>query len=56
MPISSVNVPEDLDRIFDEQLSKLQTDHVDFYLLHCLRKESWSKIKELHALEWAEKK
>lgn len=56
MPVRSVNVLEDLDRIFNEQLSKLQTDHLDFYLFHGLRRDSWSKVKELHALEWAEKK
>jgi len=56
MPIQSVNCREDLDRIFNEQLSKLQTDHVDFYLFHGLRGEIWPKVKELRALEWAESK
>ncbi len=56
MPIHSVNSREDLDRIFNDQLSKLQTDHFDFYLFHGLRKESWPKVKEFNAFDWAEDK
>ena len=55
MPIRLVNTSDDLNRIFDEQLRKLQTDHIDFYLLHGIRKEGWAKIKELNVLKWAEK-
>ena len=56
MPIRVVNSREDLDRIFNEQLSKLQSDYINFYLLHGLRKDNWSKVKEFHMLDWAEKK
>lgn len=56
MPIRDVISPQDLNRIFDDQLLKLQTDHIDFYLFHGLRKESWSRVKELNAIDWAEKK
>jgi len=56
MPIREVNIPQDLDKIFDDQLMKLQTDQIDFYLFHGLRKESWLKIKEINAIAWAEKK
>jgi len=55
MPIGLVNSREDLDRIFDEQLKKLQTDHIDFYLLHGLNRERWAKTLDLNVLEWAEK-
>jgi len=55
MPVRLVNSKEDLDRIFNEQLVKLQTDHIDFYLLHGIRKAGWSKVKELNILRWAEK-
>ena len=34
MPMRLVNSGKDLDRIFNEQLDKLQTDHIDFYLFH----------------------
>ncbi|KYH41035.1 MAG: aldo/keto reductase [Candidatus Bathyarchaeota archaeon B26-2] len=55
MPIGLVNSREDLDRIFDEQLKKLQTDHIDFYLLHGLNRERWAKTLDLNVLDWAEK-
>lgn len=55
MPIWLVNSHEDMDRIFNEQLKKLQTDHVDFYLLHALNKNSWTKVKSLDVFEWAER-
>jgi predicted aldo/keto reductase-like oxidoreductase len=54
MPIWQVNARSDLDRIFDEQLAKLRTDHVDFYLFHGLREERWAQVQALHALQWAE--
>jgi len=54
MPVRLVNSREDLDRIFDDQLRKLQTNRLDFYLFHGLNKDGWEKIKELRALEWAQ--
>ncbi len=55
MPIWLVEERGDLNRIFKEQLRKLQTDRVDFYLFHNLREESWPKVEELEAFEWAER-
>jgi predicted aldo/keto reductase-like oxidoreductase len=45
----------DFDRLLNEQLEKLQTDHVDFYLLHGINRNWWPKIRDLDVLEWAEK-
>ena len=47
LPVWLVNTREDCDRIFDEQLAKLQTDHVDLYLLHSLGKATWDKVGSL---------
>jgi predicted aldo/keto reductase-like oxidoreductase len=55
MPIWTMNSPADMDRCLAEQLSKLQTDHIDFYLLHGLNRERWSRVKNLNFFEWAEK-
>ncbi len=35
--------PEDFDRCLDEQLERLNTDHVDVYLLHGVNTGSWNK-------------
>ncbi len=54
LPVWLVKETADFDRLLDEQLSKLQTDHIDFYLLHALSKNSWKKIVELDLLSQAE--
>ncbi|MBO3769039.1 MAG: aldo/keto reductase [Candidatus Brockarchaeota archaeon] len=55
MPTWIVNSKEDMDRIFNEQLKRLQTDYVDFYLLHSLDRNRWEKMKSLNVFDWAEK-
>src|SRR5665811_1095399 len=41
LPVGQVTSYADFDRLLNEQLAKLQTDHIDFYLLHGLRKSRW---------------
>jgi hypothetical protein len=41
-----------MDRILDHQLATLKTDHIDYYLLHSLTKESFSRLKSLGVLEF----
>lgn len=55
MPCWEVKSKADLDRILNEQLQKLQVEQVDFYLLHALNKQSWTKMYEMDALDWLEK-
>ena len=47
-----------IDRFFDEELSRLRTNYVDYYLMHMLTDiEAWNKLKKLGIEEWiAEKK
>jgi predicted aldo/keto reductase-like oxidoreductase len=42
-PVWLIQKDADFDRILHEQLSRLQTDHIDFYLLHALSKSRWSE-------------
>jgi predicted aldo/keto reductase-like oxidoreductase len=55
MPTWLVNSKSDMDKYLSEQLTRLQTDHIDFYLLHGLRSERWDTIKDMGVLSWAEK-
>ncbi|OPX42588.1 general stress protein 69 [Ruminiclostridium hungatei] len=43
-PTWLINEAGDFDRILDEQLEKLQTDSIDFYLLHSLSRDSWNNV------------
>jgi len=54
-PIWMVQTAADFDRFLDEQLGKLGTSYVDFYLLHSLGRQSWQKMKDLGALPFLER-
>lgn len=54
MPAWLIEANEDFDRYLDEQLERLQTDHIDFYLLHALNGKNWVKIRDMGVLKWAE--
>jgi len=47
LPVWKVESRKDMDEVLDEQLQKLQTDHVDFYLLHAMGKERLEKMRKL---------
>jgi uncharacterized protein len=55
MPSWFIQQVADFDKYFNEQREKLQTDHIDFYLLHGLNKNSWPKLRDLNVFAWAEK-
>ena len=56
IPTWEVNKYDDFDRFLNEQLERLQTDHLDFYLLHALNKDRWPVVRDLGVLKWAEEK
>lgn len=45
-PVYYVKEPSDFDKYLNLQLEKLQTDHIDFYLLHALTAERWQQCKD----------
>jgi hypothetical protein len=55
LPCWKVEQPADFDRLLDEQLAKLQTEYIDFYLLHSLDAEGWPKVRDQGVLAWAER-
>ena len=55
LPSWLIKTADDFEKIFTEQLNKLQTDYVDLYLLHSLNKDSWKKIKKLGVLDFCDK-
>lgn len=58
LPHYLIKKPEDVERYFQEQLRRLQTDYVDYYLMHMLPDvTTWNRLKGLGILDWiAEKK
>lgn len=55
-PVWKLEKPEDFEEVLNEQLHKLQTDHIDFYLLHALSRERFEeKIKKFDLVGRMEK-
>lgn len=55
LPVWLVKEYNDFERLLDEQLKKLNTDHIDFYLLHAMNKERWEFVKKLNVFDFMEK-
>ena len=55
LPLWLLETKADMQRFLDEQLTKIKTDHVDFYLLHSMDKEALEKMRKLDYPEFLEK-
>ena len=51
LPCWEVKKLEDVDRLFNEQLKKLQTEYIDFYLMHALNRDRFREMAELGCVE-----
>lgn len=52
LPSWLIKSRKDMDRYLDEQLKKLQTDRIDFYLVHGLIQPFWESLSSLGVLEF----
>ncbi len=55
LPSWAVETAADFDRFLNEQLQRLQTEHIDYYLLHALKTDWWRKLEGLGVLEFLER-
>jgi predicted aldo/keto reductase-like oxidoreductase len=55
LPPFPVNEKKDMDTILRNQLKRLKTDHIDYYLLHGIDEKSWDKLMKLDVLEFLTK-
>lgn len=51
LPCWEVHTLEDVDRLFHEQLTRLQTEYIDFYLMHALNRERFQEMVKLGCVE-----
>ena len=54
LPCYLVEKRADMDHYLDEQLKRLETDHIDFYLLHSLNAKTWRTNRENGIFEFIE--
>ena len=50
-----LNKPEDMNKMLNTQLQKLQTDHIDYYLVHGLEEQFWKKMLGFGVLDFLAK-
>ncbi|HEY9765523.1 MAG TPA: aldo/keto reductase, partial [Chroococcales cyanobacterium] len=55
LPSWAVHAPSDFDKYLNEQLKRLQTDHIDYYLVHALNAGSWKKMQGMGILDFLDR-
>lgn len=57
LPHYLIKTADSIERYFSEQLKRLRTDHIEYYLMHMLTDvQTWDRLKELGILEWIDEK
>ena len=57
LPHYLIRNSESIEKYFTEELRRLKTDHVDYYLMHMLTDvATWERLKNLGIVEWLESK
>ena len=52
MPAEHVHNRAEMEALLESELKKLQTDHIDFYLMHGIDKKGWEYFKSIGAPEF----
>ena len=52
MPMEYVHNRAEMEALLESELKKLQTDHLDFYLMHGINREKWEYFKSIGAPEF----
>src|SRR5512138_1514258 len=55
LPCWLVNSQDDMDHFLNAQLEKLQTDHIDYYLVHALVGDLWDNVEKLGVTDFLDK-
>ena len=57
LPHYLIKTREGLDRLFNEELKRLRTDYIDYYLMHMLSDvNAWEKLINIGILDWIQEK
>ncbi|MFC1947757.1 aldo/keto reductase [Chloroflexota bacterium] len=56
LPVRMVESADKFDDYLNEQMERLKTKKLDFYLLHGLNGESWPTVRDWGILDWADEK
>ncbi len=57
LPHYLIKSADDLEKMFSEELRRLRTDHIDYYLMHMLTDiDTWDRLKSLGIEKWLEEK
>lgn len=57
LPHYLIKTADSMERHFAEQLHRLRTDHIDYYLMHMLTDvATWERLKNLGIIEWLKEK
>jgi len=54
-PCWLIKSKDDFQKYLEKQLEKMQTDYIDYYLLHALNKGSWPAMQKLKVLDFMER-
>lgn len=57
LPHYLIRSRESAEKMFQEELKRLRTDHVDYYLMHMLTDvDTWQRLREMGICDWLEEK